>query len=36
MKVEEAVRPITRAFTGAYVIQRGLEGQSPGYYGYGY
>jgi hypothetical protein len=36
MKVEEAIRPITRAFTGAYVIQRGLEGQSPGYYGYGY
>jgi len=36
LKVEEVIRPITRAITGTYVIQRGLEGKYPGYYGYGY
>lgn len=37
MKVEEVIRPITRAFTGAYIVERGLEGRHPGYYGaYGY
>jgi protein involved in polysaccharide export with SLBB domain len=36
LKVEEAIRPIARAFTGYYIIQRGLEGRSPGIYGYGY
>ena len=35
LKVEEVIRPITRAFMGTYVIQRGLEGRSP-YYGGGY
>jgi hypothetical protein len=36
LKIEELIRPITRAFTGTYIIERGLEGKSPGYYGYGY
>ncbi len=36
LKVEEVIRPITRALTGTYVIERTLEGRSPYYYGGGY
>ena len=36
LKVEEVIRPITRALTGTYIIQRSLQGRSPGYYGGGY
>jgi polysaccharide biosynthesis/export protein len=32
LKVEEIVRPIARAFTGAYYVRRGTEGNSGGYY----
>jgi polysaccharide export outer membrane protein len=34
LKVEEVIRPITRALTGTYVIERSLEGRAP-YGGYG-
>jgi protein involved in polysaccharide export with SLBB domain len=37
LKVEEIVRPIARAFTGAYIVQRGLDDRrrgGGGYYGY--
>ena len=36
LKVEEVIRPITRALTGTYIIERSLQGRSPyggGYYG---
>ena len=35
LKVEELIQPIARAFTGTYIIQRGLEGKSPYYGAYG-
>ncbi|MHC4594767.1 MAG: polysaccharide biosynthesis/export family protein [Planctomycetota bacterium] len=33
LKVEEVIRPITRALTGTYIIERSLEGRSTGYGG---
>jgi len=39
LKVEEVIRPITRALTGTYIIQRSLQGRPAyggGYGGYGY
>jgi len=42
MIIEEMIRPIARAFSGYYTVERGLEGRTPygggggGYYGGGY
>ncbi len=32
LKIEEFIRPVARAFTGAYIVRRGMDDGSSGYY----
>jgi polysaccharide export outer membrane protein len=32
LKIEEVIRPIARAFTGAYIVRRGMNDSNSGYY----